>query len=179
MAWTAPMTAIPNTVFTAAQFNTHVRDNLNETAPAKATMASSHFVGVGPNEIVERMSQSNNITATESTTSTSYTDLATVGPTVATATGNSAIVFIRAGIENTIANEASFMAFDVTGASSLPTNDASAINIDGLAANSRFRMGSAYMINSLTAGVNTFTAKYKVSAGTGGFTQRQLAVFPL
>ena len=33
------MTAVSGSVYTAAQFNTFVRDNLNETAPAKATTA--------------------------------------------------------------------------------------------------------------------------------------------
>lgn len=39
MAWTAPMTASANGTLTAAQFNTHVRDNLLETETAKATAA--------------------------------------------------------------------------------------------------------------------------------------------
>jgi hypothetical protein len=173
------MTAIPNTVLTAAQWNTHVRDNLNETAPAKATMASSHFVGVGPNEIAERMCASQNIGTNETTTSVNYTDLATIGPAVTTVTGNSAIIFLKAGLENTGISASSFMGFEVTGASSLAASDTSAINIAGTAQNTRFRMGSAYMLNSLTAGTNTFTAKYKVGAGTGSFNQRQLAVFPL
>src|SRR5690606_12967068 len=44
MAWSAPMTAVSGSVFTAAQFNQFVRDNLNETAPARATTAGAHFV---------------------------------------------------------------------------------------------------------------------------------------
>lgn len=39
MAWTAPLTAALNGTLTAAQFNTHVRDNLLETEAAKATAA--------------------------------------------------------------------------------------------------------------------------------------------
>ena len=55
MAWTAPMTAVANAVFTAAQFNTHVRDNLLETAPAKATTTGGYFVATGTNTIVQRV----------------------------------------------------------------------------------------------------------------------------
>lgn len=179
MAWTAPMTAIPNTVFTAAQFNTHVRDNLNETAPAKSTMVSSHFVGNGPNSIIERLLTVDDVGTAESTTSASYTDLATLGPQVTLNTGSRAIVFIRCAMENNTANAGSFMGFEVTGASSLAAADTSAINTAGLTAAARMRIGTAYIISTLTGGSNTFTAKYKVSSGTGIFTQRQMAVFPM
>src|SRR3546814_19340432 len=75
MAWTAPMTAVANTVFTAAQFNQHVRDNLNETAPAKATAAGGYFVATGVNAIAQRIADGNTDTNTGTTTSTTYTDL--------------------------------------------------------------------------------------------------------
>lgn len=179
MVWTAPMTAVAGTVFTAAQFNTHVRDNLNETAPGKATMVSSVFVGNGPNSIVERLPNVDNVGTVETTTSVTYTDLATSGPTVTTNTGSRALIFIRCAMENSGANDSSFMTFEVSGASSFAASDTFAINIDGLAAASRMRIGSMYMISTLTGGSNTFTAKYKVSAGTGTFLSRQLAIFPL
>lgn len=172
------MTAIANSVFTAAQFNTFVRDNLNETAPAKSTTTSSHFVGNGVNSIVERVSGVDGVAAAETTLSTSYTDLATVGPTVTQTTGTIAFVFIRCGMENSGANAGSFMSFEVSGASTIAAADTQSINIAGLTAASRFRLGTAYMLNNLTGGVNTFTAKYKVSANTGTFTQRQLSVMP-
>lgn len=54
MAWTSPMTAVANTEFTAVQFNTHIRDNLLETAPAKAVNPGSYFAVSGTNSIAER-----------------------------------------------------------------------------------------------------------------------------
>lgn len=51
MAWTAPGTAVGNTLLTAAFWNTHVRDNMLETAPAKATQAGQIFHATGPNVI--------------------------------------------------------------------------------------------------------------------------------
>jgi hypothetical protein len=170
------MTAVANSVFTAAQFNQFVRDNLNETAPAKSTQVSSHFVGNGVNSIVERLSDVSNVAASETTASTSYTDLATPGPAVTTTTGNRAMVFIRCAMENT-GTGASFMTVEVSGASSIAASDTLAININGLAA-SRWRLGSMYMISSLTAGSNTFTAKYKAGSGTGTWLNRQVAVLP-
>ena len=55
MAWSAPMTAVSGSVLTAAQFNTYVRDNLNETAPAKATAAGQIFVSTAANAIAARL----------------------------------------------------------------------------------------------------------------------------
>lgn len=172
------MTAVANSVYTAAQFNTFVRDNLNETAPGKSTQVSSHFVGNGLNSIVERLAAVDNVGTVETTTSTSYTDLATSGPAITTDTGTSAMVFIRAGMENSGAGNETYMTFEVTGASSFAASDTFAIQIDGLDAGARIRNGAMYMISTLTGGSNTFTAKYKVDAGTGTFRNRQLAVFP-
>lgn len=176
MAWTAPMTAVANSVFTAAQFNQFVRDNLNETAPAKATQVSSIFVGNGVNSIVERLPDVDNIATSETTASTSYADLATVGPTVTATTGTRAMVFVRCAMENS-GTGPSFMSFEVSGATAIAANDAFAIEINGLAV-TRWRLGTMYMVSSLTAGSNVFTAKYKVGSGTGTFLSRQLAVLP-
>ena len=87
------MTAVSNTVFTAAQFNTHVRDNLNETAPAKATTAGTMFIASGANSIVERVPSTAAVTTSESTGGTGYGNLATPGPAVTVTTGTKAIVF--------------------------------------------------------------------------------------
>ena len=50
------MTAVASSVFTAAQFNTFIRDNLNETSPAKATTAGAYFTVSGTNLRVGRAS---------------------------------------------------------------------------------------------------------------------------
>ena len=51
MAWTAPYTAVAGERITAEDFNTHVRDNLNMLAPAKATAGMGWFTSQGPNNI--------------------------------------------------------------------------------------------------------------------------------
>jgi hypothetical protein len=172
------MTAVSGSVFTAAQFNTNIRDNLNETAPAKATQVSSHFVGSGVNSIVERLTDVDFISGLETTTSVAYTDLATVGPTVTATTGTRAMVFIRCASENSGAGNGTFMSFEVTGASAFGASDTFAIEFNGLSAGARERRAGMYMFNNLTPGSNTFTSKYKVSAGTGGWLTRQITVFP-
>lgn len=51
MAWTTPRTYTTGELVTAAILNTHVRDNLLETAPAKVTTAGDIIVATGANGI--------------------------------------------------------------------------------------------------------------------------------
>lgn len=50
-SWTSPRTWTTGEVVTAAIMNTHVRDNLNETAPAKATTDEDIIVATAANTI--------------------------------------------------------------------------------------------------------------------------------
>lgn len=175
MAWSAPMTAVANSVFTAAQFNQFVRDNLNETAPAKATTAGSHFAGTTLNAIAERISDAAIVATSQTTTSTSYVDLATVGPSVTVTTGPAAFVSTYNSNFNTGA-AASLMSFEVSGASAIAAADNVSIAIAGTSSQ---RAGATFLLTTLTPGVNTFTAKYRVGAGTGTYADRRIVVFPL
>src|SRR3990172_3586778 len=51
MAWTAPPSWTTGEVVTASHMNVHVRDNLLETAPAKATAAGDIFYATAANAI--------------------------------------------------------------------------------------------------------------------------------
>ncbi len=51
MPWTAPRTWTTGEIVTASIMNTHVRDNFNETVPAKAVAAGDLFYAVGMNAI--------------------------------------------------------------------------------------------------------------------------------
>lgn len=179
MVWTPPLTAIAGSVLTAAEWNTSVRDNLNETAPAKATQVGTMFIGSGVNTIVERLPVEDAITTQETTTSTSPADLATPGPTVTATTSTKAIIHFRAGISNSTAGATAIVGYDTSGATTLAANIARAISSDGLAANSRIRVGTTVFTEDLTAGSNTFQMKYWVSGGTGTFIHRQISVIPL
>lgn len=179
MAWTAPMTAVANSVFTAAQFNTHVRDNLNETAPAKATVAGRAFISTGANTIAEREWPSATVSTSETTTSTSYTDLTTAGPSVTVTTGSRAVVYFAASMSNSTADAACHVGVDVSGASTIAASDQWDLLLRG-PATSRQRAGSFIAYGgSLTGGSNVFTLKYKVSAGTGTFLDRRMFVIAL
>lgn len=177
MAWSAPMTAVASSVFTAAQFNTFIRDNLNETAPAKATTSGAYFTVSNTNEITERVAQSASVLVSETTTSTSYTDLTTAGPEVTVDTGPFALVLVHGSVENSGAGS-SRMAYEVSGASSIAPADNRGICTFGVAGTGVVASGVA-LHTDLTPGTNTFTAKYRVASGTGTFLSRRLVVFPL
>ncbi len=177
MAWSAPMTAVSNSVFTAAQFNTFIRDNLNETAPAKATTSGAHFAVSGTNSIAERVSTTANVLVAETTTSTTFADLATVGPAVTVETGPAALVLVHGSVENTGAGS-SRMAYEVSGTSSIAPADNRGIGTFGVAGSGVVASGVA-LHTDLTPGSNTFTAKYRVASGTGTFQSRRIVVFPL
>ena len=177
MTWSAPMTAVSNSVFTAAQFNTFVRDTLNETAPAKATTSGAHFAVSGTNEISERISATAGVLTSETTTSTSFADLATPGPEVTVTTGPAALVIVHGAMENTGAGS-SRMGYDVSGASTLAAADNRGIGVYGVAGAGVITSGVT-LHTDLTPGSNTFTAKYRVASGTGTFLSRRIVVFPL
>jgi len=179
MAWTAPMTAVAGNAFTAAQFNTYIRDNLLETAPAKATTQGGYFVSTGANAITERIAQSAHIATTETTTSTSYADLATVGPSVTVNAGTACLVSIYASLQNSTSGAVAKMSYAVSGASTIAASDVTAISLTTAAANQAIRTGMTFLQTPLTSGSKTFTAKYAVSAGTGSFVNRRITVLPL
>lgn len=179
MAWTAPMTAVATAVFTATQFNTHVRDNLLETEAATATTAGAMFFTTGANAIVERIPTGAKVATDESTTSTSFVDLATVGPTVTVDTGTTALVFYSTGLYNSGANNLMEMSYAVSGSTTVAAASTNAAIMDGIVANNIPRIGSFNVQTGLTEGANTFTAKYRTSAGTANFFSRELVVIPI
>jgi len=170
------MTATASSVFTAAQFNTHVRDNLLETAVAKATGASHYFVSTGVNTLAERDLNIDEVSASETTTSTSYVDLATTGPTQAATTGGRAIVVVSALISNSTAGANAYMSWAVSGASTIAASDTWALQHRDAGTTGALQASRFYLAEGLTSGSNTFTGKYKVSSGTGTFVARQIVV---
>lgn len=176
MAWTAPITFIPRTALTAAQLNTYVRDNLMESLPAKATTAGSHFVVTGKNQIAERYSQGTFLATVDTTDSTEYTDLATYGPEVTVETGEAAYVLLYCQLSNNAGN-AAWMNYDISGDSTSDSQD----NRGFMFQSTTPQAGGIIILHEhLTAGTNTFTAKYRVTtSGVGKFQNRRLAVIPL
>jgi hypothetical protein len=160
MAWAATTTFTTGQVVTAAQMNviSGDLDALNTRLNNTATVATSEGRANG-----------------------AYGDLATVGPTVSSlTTGTFALVILSAKMsENTNAGEAN-MSVDVSGATTTAASDANALRFQfPTAANAGIRC-SVVVPLTLTAGSNTFKAKYRSSGGdTATFADRQLTVIPV
>lgn len=173
------MTAVAGATFTAAQFNQYVRDNLNQTAPALATAASQLFVSTGANAITTRVPTTASVSTSESTTSTSFTDLATPGPSVTVTCGTIAIVGFAASQSNNTLDHACLSSVEVSGASSVAASDNWAILTDGVTAGNFVRYGMTHVFTGLTAGSNTFKMKYRAGSTTATYQFREIFVIPL
>jgi hypothetical protein len=142
---------------------------------------------------------SDSVVTSESTTSTTYTDLATVGPAVADvligASGRALVTVsceIRsvAAAGSAISTGAGFMNFDIAGATTLSPLDPWAalgwIRYDESAASTkaidiRVAASRQTLLTGLNPGAHTFTALYKAgsSSNAATFLGRNITVIPL
>jgi hypothetical protein len=185
MAWIAPMTAIAGGVVAAADFNTYVRDNLNATEAALAANPGGFFATTGLHGIAERVFSTDFIDVNETRASSTYGNLATVGPTVTVTTGTKALVVHGARIgDNTavaVSHPSNKMSWAVSGASTVAASDdwAAGIVANGNGNGPVIYTSRWYLATGLTAGSNTFQAKYANSSGTASFDHRSIHVLPL
>jgi hypothetical protein len=121
------------------------------------------------------------VATSQTTTSTSYTDLATAGPAVTVTTGTKALVIVTAyGTPPAAASNTMYMSYGVTGATTSAAVDTRAVawfqtdNGQGQA-----HRASAASVVTLTAGSNTFTAKYRITGSTATFKDRDIFVMNL
>jgi hypothetical protein len=176
MTWTSPKTWTSGDLVPAADLNSYIRDNMLEMSPSKASTVGSLFVTADTNSISERRPAGDFVSTLQSTTTTAtYLDLATVGPSVTVECTSYAIIYIYAHMFHS-AGTGVWMSFEVSGATTIAANDNTAILLQNTGGQ---RVGSAFLYSSLNAGMNTFTAKYRISgAGTGNWSDRRIAVLP-
>lgn len=173
MTWTAPYTPVPGTAYTAAQLLTYVFNNLNETAPGKATTAGRYFVATGPNAIAEREMKEASIDGSVSTNDTSFTHLG--GPLLAITTGARALVFINSRLDTDTSGFAAIASFECDGSDGDDSRQLRGSN------NFMSRAGISDLYLT-TAGDHTFEMKYRTSTGGASnatFAYRQLIVMAL
>ena len=113
------------------------------------------------------------VVTSETTASTSYAALATAGPSIALPFVGDWMVRIGATVGNSGAGNTSFMSYDIGGTGAV---DADGIFHEGPASN-RASIERPRRKQALTA--ITLTAKYRVTAGTGSFMNRWMAVTPV
>ena len=106
------------------------------------------------------------VATSQTTTSLSYTDLATAGPAVTVTTGTKALVIITTKLWQGTANPGAFMSFAVSGATTVSASDIYGVSTEPQAASTYagvIRASASTLLTGLTAGSNTFTGKYKTS----------------
>jgi hypothetical protein len=116
------------------------------------------------------------VATTEACSSATYVDLATVGPVVTIRTGTSALVTVSATIDTQGANRGGTMSFAVSGATTIAALDANSVFAYSLDGDVYVAVSRTYLLTGLTAGVNTFTAKYKQQGGNVNFLRRSLSI---
>lgn len=109
------------------------------------------------------------VVTSETTTSTSYTDLATVGPAITLSPGAIAdhLLICSGRAKNSVAGNISALSPAIAGATALDADKADCL-LDNFVTVSRSTMAP------LQANGATHTLKYKVSGGTGTFSNRRI-----
>lgn len=183
MAWTAPMTAVAGSVLTAAQVNTHVRDNLRETMPSRASRAGAMFAVSGWQEIAERYPDHYADLERVDVTATSFDDPATgsAGPSAPMVTGPMAIVGYRATVQVPSITARVEVSYSISGATEREAAPETSLgySLSNAASGMQWRACVVDLATGLTPGLNVFTLKYNVSSGTGTAIDRRIWVLPL
>ena len=121
------------------------------------------------------------IATTETTTSTSYTDLATVHSVTVTVGANGLLLVNWGALLSTSAtSNAARMSVDLSGANTLAASDDYVAY--GRTTNSSsevFGSNRQELFTGLTPGSTTITAKYRTTGGTATFQLRTLTAIPL
>jgi hypothetical protein len=115
------------------------------------------------------------ISTMQATSSTTYTDLVTVGPSVTVTTGTKVLVIIGAYIE--ASGGLSYMSFEISGATTSAASDTTSTGSNGGSALRAYY--SRAQVVTVTAGSNTFTAKYRTWGGNRDFERRDIFVMAL
>lgn len=179
MAWTVPMTFTASTALTAAQLNTHLRDNLLETTTAKASTSSQIFAAEGMFRIAARTPSVASVVTSQTTTSGEWVDLATPGPQVSVSTGTRAIVFMSCNTSNTSTAGGNNISYEISGDTERDPLYSTSLRFDGITATNPMSFSHLDFVTTLNPGTNVFTMKYRRGSGTATFSNRQICVWPL
>lgn len=177
MAWVVPITFVANSTLASDALSQMLYNCMNETMPAKATEPGSYFVSTGVNQIAERKPAQATVFTSETRTTASFGDLATVGPSVTVNTGTKAIIVITCQLSNNTVSQYARVSYQVSGATSISPSFVHALAWQN--AGTTQQMACSYVTyQNLNTGFNTFTMKYYASGGTATFQRRRILVLP-
>ena len=126
--------------------------------------------------VVAPASASATVAANQSTSSTTYTDLVTVGPEVTITTGTKALVILNTIAFSSTTGLFAGATYEVSGATTIAADDTLKVSNGATSAS---RISAASRLTTLTAGSNTFTMKYKSNGATANFINREIIVIDL
>ena len=149
-------------------------DSTYDLGSSSLAWAEGHFDSLSISGAIHTPTTAAVLTS-ETTTSTSYTDLATSGPAVTVTTGTTVLVYIYSWIDNDTAGQFSLVSYAVSGDSTVAANDNWSLALRGT---DDIAASAAFLETSLTPGSNTFTLKYKAGANTATFQRRRIIVVP-
>ena len=114
----------------------------------------------------------------QSTSSSSYTDLATV-TSVTVTTGTKALVIVSASAE-AYGGFYTYVSFAVSGATTIAAADEWALYNYSSSGDDKSKASNAHLVTGLTAGSNTFTMKFRTdSGGNREFINRSITVIDM
>jgi hypothetical protein len=125
------------------------------------------------------------VATSQTTTSTTYTDLTTAGPAVSVTipASGKALVILTGQLSNNGSGDQAFMGYAVSGVTTVAAADSRALMMRNYGGSTTpfisVQASATYLVSGLNAGSNTFTAKYRVDSSTGTFVNRNIIVIPL
>jgi hypothetical protein len=168
-----PSTTLGDIEYRSSTANTNTRLGIGTTGQVLGVSS-----GV-PAWITHRASGTTIVSTDQSTTSSSYTDLATVGPSVTLTTGTKVLVIFSTNVYTGANNTNATIDFDISGATSRSATDETALKFPANSSAGFMRM-TGVARPTVTAGSNTFTMKYKSAAGTQiNFFYREMTIIDL
>jgi hypothetical protein len=114
---------------------------------------------------------SQNVATAQTTTSTSYADLATVGPT-ATVTSKGTRALVLWGLTQATTSGSCASSVAVSGSTTVAAADS-----HGTVGSDGGRTSIGWALFTITPGSNTYTLRYRVTGGTGTFLDRRMLVW--
>ena len=125
--------------------------------------------------------QTASVATSQSTSSTTYTDLTTVGPEVTVTVGSSGTVILFLYAQATFiagTDPYAHISYEMSGANTQAASDTNSV-FCGFYGTTEFSPTGTLLLTGLSPGATTFKMQYRISTGECSFANRRISVIPL